>query len=151
MKEVISINIILENCENISVAADYIGELYVGEITEEIARIACNAICKIKTADVVAIELLNEFDAAPYYAFGVAEYKSERKDRLLNCRDITAIDFIYDDGTSEMYYVDYKEEVEGALGAENLNQESFLSKDGNVCIVITANEEVRKSFKEEMI
>jgi hypothetical protein len=150
MKEVISVDIILENCESISVAADYIGEIYVGEIVEEITRIATNAVCKFKTAGVVVLELLKEFNSRPYYVFGNEDFVSEKKERLFNYRDITALEFIYDDGTSEIYYVDYKAENEEKLGSENINQENFLSSSGSVCIVITANEEVKEMFKEEM-
>lgn len=149
MNRVKKVEFIFENCESFEIESKYFGGFQVSDITTSVFRIACNSISKMTTAHTIAFEIFSEGNDQ-YNPFGNSE-NTRKFDRIEAWRDITSIVLFYDDGTHESYYVDYDEEVEGALGAENLNQHTYLSALGNLYIVIAKGKDVFDFFDKEEI
>ena len=137
MKHIKSIDIICENCEVFNIPAKYIGYIDIIGIERNIHRIAVNAIRDSLRAKEIAIEIFSEIG-------------KDIIDRLINYNDITALELIYTDKSSEIIYVNYKDESD-RLGAENLNQDSYISKLGNLYIKIIENKELEDYFDLEEI
>ena len=149
MKNIKSIELILENCEVIEIESKYIGMFRMDDIRTSIYRIACNAISKSQTAHSVAIEIFSEANVK-YSPFGNCEEQLKFY-RLAEWKDITSIELHYEDGSTETYYVDYDDGENDALGAENLNQKNYISTLGNLYIVIEKDKTVFDYFDKEEV
>lgn len=68
----------------------------------------------------------------PYQEFSVGEFTTTFK-RLYDCRDITSLSLIHDDGKEEEFLVDYQE---GASAGCNELQSTELDSNGNLVIKI---------------
>lgn len=136
MKELKTIEIGFENCESITISKNMIGEFNLDDTRPIIRRIACNSISKYWAAGEIQMELFRCKNQT-YKPFGQLE-EQDMLERVSQYRDITSIDIIYEDGTTEFYLVDYDEgENEGCLGAENINEDLYVSELGNVYICIS--------------
>lgn len=149
MNTVTTIEFVFENCECFEIESKHFGMFQMSNIQTKIMRIACNAINKFQTAHSIALEIFSEANI-DYNPFGSVEV-NKKFDRLLAWRDITSIILHYDDNSEESYYVDYNEEYEGALGAENLNQHTYKSKLGNLYIVIEKDKNIDDYFDSQEI
>ncbi len=147
MLDITKITITYENCEVMDFMPEDFGTFLMADIHEEIHRIALNSIAKQKIAGTVAFEIFGEADTT-YDSFG-EESKDTKFARIIHWNDITAIDLTYDNGITEEYFVDYKEEIEGALGSPNVFQKTYVSGLGNLYIVISKEKNVRDMFPEE--
>ena len=163
MKNIKSIELILENCDSIKIERDKIGEFFLGEIETKIARMAVNSIAKYKKSNLFLLELFKKADVN-YHPFGMDEEESVFN-RLTTWHDITGIDIIYENGKVENYLFSYDEgEYENELGAVNINEDTYISELGNLYIVISKdkkkvtdyfslediNDEAQMKFKEQM-
>lgn len=147
MKSVKTVEIVLENCEEIRLPIYVFGEFSFESFKESISRIANNAICKTVTANEIAIEIFSE--ANNFKEASILWDKCNIIERLYKYNDITQFNFIYEDGTEECILVDYYSSTD-ALGAPNINQTSFLSDLGNLYIVISKNKTVHEVFGKEI-
>lgn len=145
MKRIKSIRFVFENCECFSIDAKYLGEFELSDIHKCIHRIAANCIAKMDCANTVAIEIFSEGNKE-YSPFDVIRDEDETLfDRLNMYHDITSIDIIYDDDTSEMYYVDYE-------GDEtNEYQKNYMNNFGDMYIVISKDKGIFDFFDEDEI
>ena len=149
-KEVKELIIGFENCEDITIARNGIGEFLLDGIHPVIRRIACNSISKYWVADEVVMEIFKEADRA-YHPFGCLD-EARTLERLTAFSDITSITVCYTDGSEETYLVNYDEgENEETLGAENINEDIYVSDLGNVYIVISKDKKVKDLFDKESI
>lgn len=148
MKDIKSVEFIFENCEAFNVEAKCFGVLEISDIQTKIGRIAVNSISKFTCANYVAMEIFSEADGK--YDFYGEEMKS-KLERIQKYQDITSICFTYDDETKETYYVNYKDETEGALGAPNVYQKTYLSTLGNLYLVISENDNIADVFDMDEI
>lgn len=140
MKDLKSIDIILENCEVIKIDGNDIGDFYLGKIETEIARLAVNSIAEYQIANKVMIELFKRADVN-YNPFGMEETESVFN-RLTTWHDITGIDVNYEDGDVKGFLVSYDEgKDEGKLGAPNINEDTYVSELGHLYIVISKEKE----------
>lgn len=151
MKNISHIKLVFDNCEEVRIDAKYIGTLAITGIKDEIVRVACNAICGIRVADEVAVEIFSEANR-PFVSFG-ADTGMSVFDRILEWNDITHIDVVYVDGEDEYISVNYDEGLdEGKLGAQNILQTSKLSGLGNLYLVIsTEGADIDKLFPTDRI
>lgn len=147
MKDIKSIEFVFENCEAFEVEAKYFAGFQLEDIRTSIARIACNAISKFQTAYSVVIELFKEANVQ-YDGFGERAYKFNR---IVEHHDITSLVIHYSDDTTESYFVDYDEGGKDGLGAPNINQKTYISKLGNLYIVIENGKKIFDFFDKDEI
>ncbi len=149
MKDVSSITIIFENCERITIPRKYIGIIHIGDINVEIARVACNSIAKITTADTIALEIFSEGNLE-YKPFGTSPSEMVF-DRISECHDITTVDVAYTDGSSESFWTDYEAGSEDGLGAPNIFEKTMISTLGNLYVVVSKEKDIKDFFCNEDI
>jgi hypothetical protein len=149
MKGLKQIEIGFENCETITISKNMIGRFSLDDIRPVIRRIACNAINKYWVAGEVQMEIFR-CGNQKYKPFGQLE-EQDMLERLSEYKDITSIDILYEDGTTESYLVDYDEgEYEGCLGAENINEHIYISDLGNIYVVISKDKKIEDFFGNEI-
>lgn len=143
MKSIKSIEFVFENCECFSIDAKYLGEFELSDIHQCIHRIASNCIAKMDCANTVAIEIFSEGNKE-YSPFGVRDRDETLFDRFMY-HDITSIEIVYDDETSETYYVDYEgDEI-------NEYQKNYMNNFGDMYIVISKDKGIFDFFDEDEI
>lgn len=140
MRLVKSIDLVFENCEVISFDLKVLGAFLIDDIHPNIRNLGCNAIGKMLCADTVVLEIFKEGNAE-YHPFQESTHKF---DRILNSKDITQITVKYQDG-EEDYWVQYK----GVYSNEY--QKNYLSKQGNLYIVIGKGKKLHQFFDKNMI
>lgn len=149
MKNVKSVNIVLENCEVINIDAQYFGQLLLEKIRTKVYRVAMNSISRMQVVNRVAIELFSEANV-PYDSFG-EESKETIFDRLTNYNDIAQIELIYDDEgkDTELFIVNWVDDDQ--CGCTNKLQKSYTSKPGNLYILIGKDMKLKNFFDKEEI
>lgn len=90
-----------------------------------------NTTLEMTVANNVRLTLSKNADS-PYQEFGVGMFTTTFK-RLYDCRDITSLSLIHDDGKEEEFLVDYQED--GVRGCNEL-QSTELDDNGNLVIKI---------------
>lgn len=150
-----------ENCDRITIDGKYIGDFVVKDIKTEIRRITTNAIDRIDIADTFAIEIHKDANKERYQ-FGQIDkpnWKQMTFDRLVKYSDITSIEFeLYDDCTTEteeenVYTEYYFYWVDWTSDSDEINdaQSNYVSKDGHLYIVISADKTIEDFFDKEDI
>lgn len=149
MKNVKSVNLILENCEVINIEPQYLGQLLLDKIRTKVYRIAMNSISKMQVVNRVAIEIFSEANV-PYDSFG-EESKETIFERLSNYNDIAQIELIYDDDCkdTEIFVVNWEDDDK--CGCTNKLQKSYISKPGNLYITIGRKLKFKDVFDKEEI
>lgn len=144
MKNLKSIEFIFENCETMIIPAERIGDIFIGDLDTHIHRIACNCISKVTVAKEIFIEIFN--------------MNSEDKTlKRFEISDIASIQLNYEtEGNIEdfdIYYVEYDEPQgqEGYVGAENINQQSYVSSLNNIYILISKNNKIETYIDKDKI
>lgn len=158
MEEIIKVDIVLENCEYITLDAKYFGEFFLNDLNERVKRIASNCIAKTKTAKEVAIEILKDANDIKYAPFGQG---TEEKifNRLTQYNDITSFRVYYKKDESdkktkkedEQKYEDIYIDWYGDSDNENESQISYISSQGNLYIVIAKDKNIEDFFVPEEI
>lgn len=159
MKEIKDLYFSLENCEQIHIPKNAIGDLHIGGFRHIINRIACNSISKYTVADEFAIELYRDkninYTTEGMYLFDEEINKKSEMDhvfdRLIGFKDITQVIVKFEDDSYEEYDVNYNEEDAEALGSDNRNEKVYVSELGNLYIVIEANKTIEDYFKMDEI
>lgn len=142
MKEVKSVELILENCEVLKFLPDQIGVFCCNNITARVARVACNSISKLLVCEWMGIELYGTTNQK-YDSFGQeSEYRVF--DRLMKFTDITAVEVTYEDDSSDYILVPWSDESEYS----NKYQTGFVSASGNLCILISKETFAENFFGE---
>jgi len=144
MKIIKAIELQFENCEGLRLGINVFGYVYLGKIKTEIVRIACNAIVEQDFANEIALEIYSEAEKLGEWVPSWSNYAPKLR-RIMDYNDITHIRILYEDGTEHTYQVDYREESE-ALGAPNLNQNTYLSSLGNLYITISKDNNIEDYF-----
>lgn len=128
MKEVSTIELILENCEVISLTPEDIGAFRLVGITEDIARIACNFIGNMKRCSDFFIELLPRADRLMQNGFDDDISVFERIEKY---SDITFVDICYTDGSCDSVWLAWGDD-------EQCNdwQHSYRSKNGVLYVYV---------------
>ncbi|MET3209719.1 UNVERIFIED_CONTAM: hypothetical protein ABIC26_002666 [Paenibacillus sp. PvR008] len=143
MKKLKEIVFGFENCESLSVEANHIGNFSVTNIKKSIIR-HYGDIRFMDTCDTFSI-VVNR-NANTDYQVSVIEdnnYKQNTFDRLTN-GDIVVIDIVYDDDSKDEIYVRW----EGKSDYLNEAQKTYISKLGDLFIVISKEETVESFFED---
>ena len=131
MKRIIKIDVIFENCEFFSLDASDLKFVNFDKFETMIRRIACNCVAKIVRANYIELHVkkgLNDI----YNSFGQQDQPESKLERLQGC-DITSFEIFFEDGTSELIYVDWSDESEYS----NKYQSDFFDDDGSLVVVIS--------------
>lgn len=147
-KEIKSIEFIFENCESLSIPKNCIGLLDIEGIHDVIRRMAMNSIAKYTRADEFAIEIYKEADEE-YHPFGNIEDASSKLKRLTEFNDIASIEVAYEDGSTDTLFLPYSDD--DSLGACNAYQKTYVSKLGNVYIVVSKEKDIDFYFNSKDI
>ncbi|MDR6779455.1 hypothetical protein J2W98_003735 [Paenibacillus peoriae] len=143
MKKLKEIVFGFENCESLSVDAKYIGNFSVTNVRKSIIR---------HYGDIRFMDICDTFsivvnkNANTDYKVSVVEgnsYKQNTFDRLTN-GDIVVIDIVYDDDSKDEIYVQW----EGKSDYLNEAQKTYISKLGDLFIVISKEETVESFFED---
>lgn len=143
------ITFIFENCDSITINGCYIGDFVVDDIKTSIGRIASNSIEEMITAASIAIEIARDANN-PRYQFEqeqIEHYKQMTFDRFKEYSDITAIEFnMVNEHTNEVKHYHYYVNWCGDSDYENTAQSVYISKPGNLYIVIKNETDVLQFF-----
>lgn len=148
-----NITFTFENCDMITIDGKYIGDFLVEEIKTTIQRVASNAIMKFDIANVIAVEIHKDAnkERSSFDFWDCNDDKHMIFDRFFEWADITHIDFSLEnsDGVGNDY--SYTVNWVGDSDMENDAQHSFISKNGNLYIVISDGKNIENYFDIEMI
>lgn len=152
------LELMMENCEMITIEGKYIGQFFAGEIKRSICRMGCNHICIMDVCHEFGIEIHK--DANKKHApFGEQKWETFTFDRLTQCNDITSIAiYLYDqyndearDDTSkdivEHYYIHW----DGDDDYNNPSQHSKIAKTGWLYMTIGQNLNIDEIFPSEEV
>lgn len=126
----------------------------VDDLKTSIKRIASNSIEKMDSANIVAIEIHKDANKERY-AFGqnhIEDFKEMTFDRFKKYGDITSIqfeleeDYVKERGEPRREYYDYYITWFGDSEYENEAQKIYLSKSGNLYIVIADKKNIEDFF-----
>lgn len=147
-----TVTLTLENCETIEIPRKFIGEFEISGTGKKISRLGCNYIGAYETADFVMMEIFKEADVRTR-PFGFDDEDADSVfGRLTKYADVTHVGLEFDDGTKASYAVDYDEgEQAGILGADNVNQKTYVSGLGNLYLLISKDAVLFDAFDRESI
>ena len=145
-----SITLGFENCDVMKIDGKYIGYFVADDIKTSIKRIACNAVNKLDYVKILVIELHKDANKERY-AFGIEddEHKEYTFDRLRKYYDIVDIQIeLYDDyeTNGEVFTYSYYVNWTGESEYNNAAQKTYLSKCGNLYIVVSDNKDIWDYF-----
>ena len=129
--------IVLLNCETIELEPKDVGYVLLKDVSKTVARIACNCVATMETADTFLVEIFpsgNERredypeDHPCGTAFG----------RLTSVADGTQVHLLYEGAEEEdEYYVDYEPYDADAEFYQNRLQTTYLSKTGHLFLLVS--------------
>ena len=137
------IELVLENCEVVSVDAKYIGKIIARDIFPSIENDGYDDIKPRFYCYTFGIEIhkdLNKYGVIQSY-----EYLPSVFDRLTCIYDIAQVVVYYKDGIKETYFTDFEGEE------ENENQESYISAAGHLYIIISGIYSLDDMFDENIL
>lgn len=148
------IEFIFENCDSIRIEGKYIGDFLVDNLTTSIKRIACNSIEKMDVANTVAIEIHKDANKEryPFGRSNIEYFKEMTFDRLKSYEDITSIqfeleeDYVKEGQSPRREYYDYYVSWTGDNEYVNEAQKTYLSKSGNLYVVIADKKNIEDFF-----
>ena len=141
----LSIELVLENCEVINIPIKYIGYL-LAENFKRVLHINNGTFSDDMICKSFVIEIFNNIDSEiEYHPFGQDKKESIIK-RLSLYPDITQIEFIYEDKT-EHFYIDWNDNDHN--GETNVYQDIYVSDLGNIYISICKDKKLKDYFDEE--
>ena len=141
-KKVKTVELTFENLDYVDIPAEYFGEFYISGIRVSIERLAFNAILQRTKADYIEFELLRCIDVAlpgltqdlfydPMVEFSLL-------DRIKDRRDITYLDFHYEDGNTERFFVPWEDADDVC---HNKLQHAFINGNDNLTVKLEATKE----------
>ncbi|UUV25939.1 MULTISPECIES: hypothetical protein [Lysinibacillus] len=145
-KELVSIMLAFENCDDFTVYKNEIGDFYLGEFEKSYSRIACNSISDIESANKFYIEIHKDANTNENRNINFID-SGLPFDRVLAYNDIAQLVLNFEDNTSEVFYPNWEGEDE----YNNEAQTSIVSKvNGSLFIVIHKTETVKEIFKDKI-
>ncbi len=137
------IHLILENCEYVVVPTKHLAEVILSEIVHEITREAINSVTKSLKTKLVYLEVLKP-EELKVYGFGEEFDDYTCKERINNGGDITGIQIIYQDDSSEHYWVEWNHESD----YYNNYQKVEVSKEGILHLLIHKDKTLKQYLDE---
>lgn len=153
------IEFVFENCDSIKIEGKYIGVFLVDNLETSIKRIACNSIDKIDVANTVVIEIHKDANKERYEfdQTHIEDFKQMTFDRFKEYGDITSIQFeLEEDYVDEgqipcVEHYNYCVDWTGESEYTNEAQKTYVSKEGNLYIVIADGKKIDDFFDLEEI
>ena len=153
------IEFVFENCDSIKIEGKYIGDFLVDNLETSIKRIACNSIKKMDVANTVVIEIHKDANKERYQfdQNHIKNFKQMTFDRFKEYEDITCIqfeleeDYVEEGQVPRREYHDYYVDWTGDSEYTNNAQKTYLSKEGNLYIVIADGKNIEDFFVLEEI
>lgn len=142
-KKLKQIDIVLENCEVISVPIERVHHFYANNITNDIMlNEITETLDTVFYTDELEIILKQEanVELKQDYENGIFD-DCKVFDRLTRHNDITHTDLIFTDDTNMYLSVPYEEENPAVLGSPNLFQSSRMNGNGELEIIISNKKE----------
>ncbi|KON87408.1 hypothetical protein AF332_11605 [Sporosarcina globispora] len=139
-----SIDLVLENCEVITVERKYMGHLYMSNFNTTISR---------HDKKLLSSEVVNEFAIEIHRSLDETTNKQGLFDkyspieRLRKYSDITQIEITYEDNSKKHVYTHWHDEDE----YDNRYQKSKLNNFGDLYIVISEAKDIDYYFQDETI
>jgi len=152
------VELTFENCDTIKIDGKYIGEFCVEDIRPSVRRIACNSIDKINIAHTIIIEIHKDANKERY-EFGneVENFKQMTFDRIKEYNDITSIRLEFEKPYAKEEQMaciesyDYLANWVGDDDNSNEAQKTYLSKPGNLYLIIADGKKIEDFFSLEDI
>ena len=141
-KEIKNIDIVLENCEVITIPKQHIGLFTIDKIKRKISRVACNAIDDYLVAKEFSVQIHKDADIENNICENFRDYSKSPFKRLTDYNDITHIYVIYEDDTIEEFCIKWY----GDSDCYNEHQYSKLGEDGHLYILCKKNGNIQKYF-----
>lgn len=133
MQEQISkIELILENCEVITISGKYIGSFEVNNLQTSIRRTAINSIDKVQECESFVLSVYRDANVIQNTFLDTGHYKVIIFDRIHNYKDITAIEVHFTNGKKEYICMPWC----SATGDKNIYQKSYMNSKGDIFLVI---------------
>ena len=142
MDNVMEIELVFENTDSVRIDTNNIGWFMISDVSEEVRRIAVNAITRYLAAKEVAFEIFSEADK-PFFDFGDDSSDGTTIFKRILVNDITSIIVLFNDGTKAEYFPKYSGDEVNKL------QISKISSLGN--LYVTINADMEEIFPEEEI
>lgn len=150
-EEIKKIEIILENCEVITVDGKYIGDFNCNNIEYSINRMGCNYIGETYTCKDFSMSIHKDcgLNNKEEWSFGIFDRKSNPLKRINDYKDITSIriHFTDDKKDAKQIYVKWG----GDNDYINEYQESYINKFGDLFIVVSKDLKLEEVFDLEEI
>ena len=128
MKE---LQIVLENCDVIKVPWENVINLVMCKVYKTYQYSKQVGLLEMSVAENICLVLSKNADL-PHQEFGVGKFTTNFK-RLYDCRDVSSIVLVHDDGKEEEFYVAYDEDE---FRCFNKLQSTGIDDDGNLIIKI---------------
>lgn len=162
MSRLKSITFVLESCERITISGKYVGWFLVDDIKTSFSRMATNWVGKQDVTKTFAIEIHKGANIERYPFDNMASaIKTTVFNRLTQYPDITHIGFVLEeesldsDGNEIVREEEYYYSVEWVSTEQrfdiNKAQKNYISKCGNMYIVIAEDAEIGDYFDLEEI
>jgi len=142
MKEIQSIELLLENMEAIRLSPDEVKNFYCNGITGVITKVTHDCVLSRNTCREMCLELCGSANKK-YDSFG--EESKLRAFERLTTPDIVIVEVKYTDGNEDEVYVPWNEDKEDINGY----QTSYITPRGDLRIYIGEEKDVREVFGEK--
>lgn len=148
--EIIKIELVLENCEVITIKGKHIGDFVCEDIKYSIQRLACNSINEVYSCETFYMSIHRDCSLNKESNWTVGNLPEEREPlkRILEYPDITCI-YIYfkDKKNPQKIYPKWSEGDEYS----NKYQKTYMNKFGDLYIVIDKNLNLEDVFDKQEI
>ncbi len=151
MQEQISkVEIVLENCEMITIEGKHIGAFDLDDITYSISRIACNYIDEMYTCKNFSISIHTDSNSNKESKWTMGMLEDEQRnplERIHKYNDITSI-YVYfsNNEVPKKFYVSWSGD-----DYHNDYQKTYINKFGDLFIVISEENKLEDIFNLEEI
>lgn len=142
MQEVKQIELVFENCEDMTFLPKQIGAFWCSDITAQVGRIACNSISKQLWCKELFLELYPVANQK-YDSFG---HKSEDTtfERICRFDDITGIEITYEDGSKDYILLPWNEEG----NYTNKHQSSQIDENGRLYVLVSKERDIKSVLSD---
>lgn len=142
-RQVESIELHLENCENISIKKNHIGFLDIKNVSKSIARRALNSVSEEVTSSGFAVEISAKANVASSYSVTWEGNETKPFERIRRQSDIVGVQVQFDNGEEEYILLPWN----GESDADNSNQKTIINeKTGDLYVVVNEFESLESVF-----
>ena len=148
-KQIEKIELLLENCEIITVEGKHIGDLQIENIVYSINRMACNYIAERFLCQSFSMSIHRDSALNTKMEFTLGEVDEERNpiQRIHDHKDIVSVHIHFSDGIEKHIYVKWDGESE----YENKYQDTHINNFGDLFIVVDKDKKVKDIFNLDEI